>query len=121
MKRFFAFLLVVVIAATALNITAFAYYTGYGYHNGYRWDGTLNVGRQTSFTTFNWQGNTYTTRCILSVKFIDGKVFNRRWDEDAGQKSLYVKVSVPNGFITYDATATYKIGLSDVGSLYGRY
>lgn len=119
MKRFIALLLVVVIAATTLNITALAY-NDYdeGYYQGKYYYARLNTYGGTDATGYmSWRGNgSVTCRVAIHSTRADNGDIDQHYaikSKPSPEQSVSVSVSTPNyhyliDWVTADCKANNK-------------
>ena len=107
MKRIIALLLVVVIAATVLSVTAFAAHRD-GFYNGKSWKVNLNIYSRTQLVgTFSVQevsSSALTTKMNINCRTRDGYLSKIFWDD--GYVSWNVN-SVTGGTAIISAQMTY--------------
>ncbi|MBQ1411346.1 MAG: hypothetical protein IIY94_08740 [Oscillospiraceae bacterium] len=123
MKKIIALLLVVVIAATVLSVTAFAYTDSMdGYYGGKYWKAALTVRTQYFSCSFQLAGaNNLTTTHRIQIKQSNGSTYWMRGTGESGAKSSVfyqgdysgTRIHVLQAYMSY----SYK-GLS--GSLYAK-
>ena len=91
MKKIIALLLVVVIAATALNLVAFARSEyNEGFFKGYQWISRINATSGMATGSFTWAGRTQHS-CYLHTEFVNSRGYVVRERGTSGYNGAQVR------------------------------